>query len=129
MFDPDAPRDLQPLPKEHAVAAVQARGEVQASDKPAIRHICQLVGNLPLALRLVGRYLALHQEEAEAYLQWLRESPLAALDQGTSQRESVPVLRERSVTRLSEDARHASSWLDCWTQPLLIAPSKHGDKG
>ena len=64
--DPRYLRDLHPLPEAHAVAVVQAWGEEQATHEEIIRQICQLIGNLPLALRLAGRYLALHQEEAEA---------------------------------------------------------------
>ena len=71
-------RDLFPLPVEHAVAVIQAWSQEQAGSEPILQQICRLVGNLPLALRLVGRYLALHHEEMEVYLQWLEESPLAA---------------------------------------------------
>jgi hypothetical protein len=98
-------RDFPPLPDVHAVAVVQSWSQEQATYESTLQGICKLVGNLPLALRLVGRYLALHQEEAEAYLQWLQESPLVVLDQGKSQRESVPVLLERSLAKVSEDAR------------------------
>jgi len=83
--------DLHPLPEAHAMTVVQAWGEEQATDEPTIRQICQLVGRLPLALRLVGRYLALHQEEASAYPQWPQDNPLAALDQGQSRRALVIV--------------------------------------
>src|SRR6266436_4465677 len=61
--------------------------------------------NLPLALRLVGRYLAQQEEEASEYLAWLQQTPLAALDQGRSQRESVLVLLQRSVAQLSATAQ------------------------
>lgn len=127
-------RDLHPLPEAHAVTVVQAWGVERATDEPTIRQICQLVGRLPLALRLVGRYLALHQEEAGAYLQWLQDSPLAALDQGQSQHESVPRLLGRSVSKLSQDARRALVIVgllapatfdrDIITQVLSLAPER-----
>jgi tetratricopeptide (TPR) repeat protein len=84
---------------------VQAFGGKQAADASAISRICQYVGNLPLALRLVGRYLAEQEEEAGAYLAWLEQTPLAALDQGTSRQESVPVLLERTTLQLSATAQ------------------------
>lgn len=75
--------------------------EERAADSEATSQICAQVGNLPLALRLVGRYLAQQEEEVSEYLAWLQQRPLAALDQGRSQRESMWVLLQRSVARLS----------------------------
>ena len=110
--------DLRPLPREEAVSVVQAWGQKRAMDETITRQICQIVGDLPLALRLVGRYLAQQEEEASEYLIWLQESPLAALDQGTSQHTSVPVLLERSVNRLSAAARQVLTVLGL----LALAP-------
>ena len=102
--DPVYRLDLQPLAGREAVSVVQAFGGEQAADVSATSRICERVGNLPLALRLVGRYLAVQKEEASEYLIWLERSPLSALDQGTSQQESVPVLLQRSTNRLSATA-------------------------
>jgi hypothetical protein len=52
---------------------VQAFGGEQAADATATSRICERVGNLPLALRLVGRYLAEQEEEASEYLTWLEK--------------------------------------------------------
>ncbi len=105
--DLDALRTLPALADADAVAVVQAWSSNQTDHaaSTALARICQLVGNLPLALRLVGRYLALHQEEATEYVQWLDAGPLPWLDQGTSQQESVPVLLTRSIAHFSEEAR------------------------
>src|SRR5215469_1498308 len=103
--DPAHRLDLQPLPTTEAVNVVQAFGGKRAADAEATSQICTQVGNLPLALRLVGRYLAQQEEEAREYLAWLEETPLAALDQGRSQRESVRVLLQRSMTQLSATAQ------------------------
>jgi hypothetical protein len=103
--DPLYRLDLQPLPELEAVSVVQAFGGEQAADVTATSRISERVGNLPLALRLVGWYLAEQEEEANAYLTWLEQTPLSALDQGTSRLESVPVLLERSTTRLSAAAQ------------------------
>jgi tetratricopeptide (TPR) repeat protein len=103
--DPAYRLDLQPLAEHEAVSVVQAFGGEQAADATATRRICERVGNLPLALRLVGRYLAEQEEEASEYLSWLEQTPLSALDRGTTRQESVPVLLQRSTTRLSAPAQ------------------------
>jgi tetratricopeptide (TPR) repeat protein len=103
--DPALLLDLQRLSPDDAVAVMQAWQAQRPADEAIIKRICQLVGGLPLALRLVGSYLALHQEEAEEYLAWLEDDPFDALDQGSSSRKSVPVLLERSVARLRPDAQ------------------------
>jgi tetratricopeptide (TPR) repeat protein len=103
--DPAYRLDLQPLPEPEAVSVVQAFGGEQAADVTATSRICERVGNLPLALRLVGRYLAEQEEEASEYLTWLEQTPLSALDQGTSRQESVRVLLKRSTIQHSVTAQ------------------------
>jgi tetratricopeptide (TPR) repeat protein len=87
--DPTLLLDLPRLPQDEAVAA----------------RICQLVGGLPLALRLAGSYLALHPDEGKEYLAWLEEDLWGTLDQGSSSHKSVPRLLERSVARLRPAAQ------------------------
>ncbi len=103
--DPVYRLDLQPLPQEEAVSVVQAFGGRRATNAKVTSEICEQVGNLPLALCLVGRYLSQQEEEASEFLTWLQHSPLAALDQGTSSRQSVVVLLERSTSRLNIQAQ------------------------
>ncbi len=106
----DAPadwEDVEPLPSPQAVELLQAWGGTRAADEAAAQRICELLGGLPLALRLAGRYLAQRQEEAADYLAWLEETPLRALDHGQRQRDSVPLLMERSLAQVSEEARDA----------------------
>ncbi len=105
--DPVLLLDLQRLPLEEAVTVVQAWQAQRQTNAAVIERICQLVGGLPLALRLVGSYLALHQDEAEDYLVWLEEDVWQALDQGSTTRKSVPMLLARSVARLSAEAQAA----------------------
>ena len=97
--------ELQPLPPDEAVTVVQAWQAQHQAVRPVIERIVQLVGGLPLALRLAGSYLALHPDEGEEYLAWLEEDLLGALDQGSSLLKSVPVLLERSVARLRPEAQ------------------------
>ncbi len=98
-------QDIVPLPPDEAVALLQAWGGARAADETATRQICELVGGLPLAVRLTGRYLAQMEEEAADYLAWLKEMPLQALDHGQRRLESVPYLLERSLDRVSEETR------------------------
>ena len=55
---------------------------------------------MPLAVRLVGRYLAETGEGASVYLAWLAATPLDALNQGARRQESVPLLLERSLAEV-----------------------------
>jgi tetratricopeptide (TPR) repeat protein len=103
--DPALLLDLQRLPQDEAVAVVQAWQAQRQADNQVIEQIVQLVGGLPLALRLAGSYLALHPDEGEEYLAWLKEDLLGALDQGSSAHKSVPILLERSVARLRPQAQ------------------------
>jgi tetratricopeptide (TPR) repeat protein len=100
-------QDVAPLPNPEAVQLLQAWGGVRAADEVVARRICELVGGLPLAVRLAGRYLAQREEEAADYISWLEKTPLRALDHGGRQWDSVPLLLERSLAQVSEGARDA----------------------
>jgi tetratricopeptide (TPR) repeat protein len=112
--------DVAPLPNPEAVQLLQAWGGERAADVDAARHICELVGGLPLAVRLAGRYLAQREEAAADYLTWLEETPLTALDHGERQEESVPLLLERSLDQVSEGARDALAVVG------ILAPAPFG---
>ena len=104
----DAPedfRDLPPLPEDKAIDLLQAWGKEMASDEGICRSICVLLGRLPLAIFLAGRYLAHRRQIAGDYLAWLKETPLEALDQGKRQHESIPLLMEHSLEQVSDQAR------------------------
>jgi tetratricopeptide (TPR) repeat protein len=97
--------NLRPLPERESMTVLQAWGGKRAADESVVKQICEKVGNLPLALRIAGRYLAHHEEEAYEFLSWLREATFAALDQGKSKHDSVRLLLERSVGKLSADSQ------------------------
>lgn len=63
-------QNISPLSLDDSVGLLQAWGGQWAADEDIVRQICQLLGGLPLAVRLVGRYLAQHEEEAADYLAW-----------------------------------------------------------
>jgi tetratricopeptide (TPR) repeat protein len=97
-------QDLAPLDADDAINLLRKWGDDQVKDTRAAEQICQLVGRLPLAVRLAGRYLARTGETAAAYLEWLRKTPLEALDHGQRRLDSVPVLLEKSLAQVSEAA-------------------------
>jgi tetratricopeptide (TPR) repeat protein len=129
-------QDLTPLPLDKAISLLQAWGGNRATDQDAAHQICDLVGGLPLAVRLVGRYLTQVEEEAVDYLQWLQETPLQALDLGRRRQESVVLLLERSLGQVGESARQVlavASWLalapfdrEVVTAALAVSPGQTG---
>ena len=100
-------QDVKPLEPEDAVELLRAWGKGQAADEAAAERICEVVGRLPLAVRLVGRYLDQTEEPAAEYLAWLEETPIEALSHGEHREESVDLLLERSLAQVSEGARRA----------------------
>ncbi|MDX1687824.1 MAG: tetratricopeptide repeat protein [Candidatus Promineifilaceae bacterium] len=102
-------QDLPPLSHDDAVDLLQMWGGERATEAEPAGQICELVGRLPLAVRLVGRYLDETGEPAADYLAWLEDTPLQALDHGRRQEESVPVLLEKSLAQASDEARKVLS--------------------
>jgi tetratricopeptide (TPR) repeat protein len=100
---------LPPLTSEKAVQLLQAWGHDCASDNVASGKICNLLGGLPLAVFLAGRYMAQSRQLAKDYLTWLKTTPLAALDFGGRQHKSIPILMDRSMAQVGELARAAFS--------------------
>ncbi len=106
----DAPgrfQDLAPLTEQDALRLLRSWGPQQIDSQAAAERICELIGYLPLAVRLVGRYLSVTGEAATDYLSWLTETPLQALDpDGVQRREgSVPWLLERSLAQVGDLAK------------------------
>ena len=104
----DAPADfsdLPPLPMDEAVQLLQAWGEEMASEAKTCQSICNLLGCLPLAIFLVGRYMAHKRQLASEYLAWLEKTSLIALDLGKRQHQSIPLLMEHSLLQVSEQAQ------------------------
>lgn len=104
----DAPanfRDLLPLPTDDAIQLLKAWGGELALDGKVSERICTLLGGLPLAIFLVGRYMAHRRQYASDYLIWLEKTPLTALDLGERQHQSIPLLMEHSLAHVSDLAR------------------------
>ena len=98
---------VEPLPDANAISLFRALAGPRAGDDETVKRICQLVGNLPLALQLAGSYVKRTQIDAVRYLRWLTDTPLAALDFGDRQRDSVPILIERSLEKVTGHAQSA----------------------
>jgi hypothetical protein len=59
----DTCQELGPLPLAEAVTLLQAWGGWPATDQVSAQQICELVGRLPLAIRLAGQHLAARREK------------------------------------------------------------------
>ncbi len=94
---------MDALSLSDSMELLRAWGGSQVTDSSAAEHVCRILGGLPLALRLAGRYLSIHQEEVSSYAEWLDESPLSALGQTSNKAESIPLLLEKSISHLSEE--------------------------
>lgn len=106
----DAPEGWLDVPALDEAAAVSLLCAFAGEIEPGIAtEISVLCARLPLALRLAGRYLAATHEEPQAYLAWLRESPLNALDWRQREQDSVPLLMEHSLQQVNDNARAALS--------------------
>jgi tetratricopeptide (TPR) repeat protein/transcriptional regulator with XRE-family HTH domain len=99
--------NITPLPSDEAVTLLQAWGGARAADELTAQRICELVGRLPFAVRLAGSFMAEKEEDAADFLVELEKKPLKALSTEQRQRESVPLLLERSISRLSKGAQEA----------------------
>ena len=96
-------QDMSPLPIDDAADLLMAWSG-NGVDSEIVRRVCELVGRLPLAVRLAGRYLASTLGNPANYLTWLESSPLVALDQGKLREQSVPLLLERSMEQVGANA-------------------------
>ncbi len=104
----DAPEDfsdLSPLPPEEAVQFLQAWAGTMASDENICQSICGILGGLPLAIFLAGRYMAHKRQFGSEYLAWLEKTPLAALDMGEREHRSISLLMKHSLEQVSNPAR------------------------
>jgi tetratricopeptide (TPR) repeat protein len=104
---PDNAIKLQPMPKDESVELLNSWAPQSCNVKADVEAIAALLGYLPLALCLVGRYLAQTGETAAEYLKWLRAEPWEALnpDDEAHRYSSVPHLLRRSLEQVDERAQ------------------------
>ena len=106
-LQPDYTLAVDVLTDAEALALLQAWGKRYAEDAATGEQICALVGNLALAVRLAGIYMAQQQEPAADYLRWLQADLLDALNplDAETRDKNVQRLLARSVAQVSEDAQ------------------------
>lgn len=100
-------REVGSLPSTEAMALLQAWGGHRATDKAMTGPICDLLGGLPLAIRLAGQYLSAQKESAAHLLVWLEGTALPQLPAEQRQQESVVLLLEHSLSQVGETAQQA----------------------
>jgi tetratricopeptide (TPR) repeat protein len=98
-------QEVGPLTSSAGVALLQVWGGWRATDQTVGRRICDLVGGLPLAIRLIGQFIAAQGEKSAEYLSWLEKTPLTSMEPGQRQPESIGLLLERSLGNVSETAQ------------------------
>ena len=107
---PERTLDLRPLQPEQALALLREFAGDWAQDETAANHLCKLVGYLPLALRLSGRYLFARGVTIAEYVEDLEKLGLTVLELDPQHAsDSVPVLMRKSVEQVSDAARNALS--------------------
>lgn len=98
---------LETSPLAEMVKLLQIRAGNAKMNQEVARQICDLLGRLPLAIELAAAYISAQALSGVDYLNWLNQTPLASLDQPQRQVESIPLLIECSLARLSDEARRA----------------------
>ena len=73
----------------------------------AANEMVRLLGGLPLALFLAGRYLAQRRQQAREFVEWLEQTGLDALHFADRPSKSIPLLMARSLEHVSEAAQAA----------------------
>ena len=101
------PQTIAPLPRPDAVALFQARAG-DDEEQALIEELCDLLGDLPLAINLAAGYLNSYDEPLAGYLALLRGSPLGETLHLAQRRDmSVPATLDLTHARLDDDARLA----------------------
>jgi tetratricopeptide (TPR) repeat protein len=110
--------ELGPFESQSAMALLRAWGGIWVDDLSAAEQVCSLVGYLPLALRLAGHYLTVHNEPIGQYAKWLEATPIEVLNHRSRGFESIPVLLSHSLEQISSDAKTVLSVIGL----LALAP-------
>lgn len=104
-LEPPVPEEaLSILKSWSAISPQESDFQIWSNDPEDDRaigiEICQMVGCLPLALRLAGRYMVQCTVTLKEYLDLLKQTPLAVLHERERQHESVLVLLKHSIEAL-----------------------------
>ncbi|MFN8469679.1 MAG: tetratricopeptide repeat protein [Caldilineaceae bacterium] len=103
----DDGQEIAPLSRAESIELLRAWGGKFTPDDGVTDEIVDLLGGLPLALFLGGRYLAQRRQHTGEFVAWLHEQGLAALHFGNRPHKSIPLLMQSSLAQVSERARAA----------------------
>lgn len=95
---------LPPSAENSAQILAESAGRIPP--KTAER-ICELLGRLPLAIRLVSHHLVAQNLNPNDYLAWLESTSLATLTPDQRQQECLPLVIGNSLKQVSETAQQA----------------------
>jgi tetratricopeptide (TPR) repeat protein len=95
---------VPPLSLERAISLLAMWSNGQHLAEATAEQICELVSCSPLAVRLIGHYLATTQASAQEYLTWLAQTPLAEMTPAQRQSDGAAVVIEHSLAQVSEMA-------------------------
>lgn len=109
---------LEPLSLEEAVRLLHAWSQSQTFNKTALAAICELLGRLPLALRLAGCYMAARRETVQAYLDWLSTTSLVRLTPVQRVEAGVSIVLDQTLAQLDQSSQDLLSILGL----LALAP-------
>ncbi len=76
-------------------------------DNAVAARLCELLGYLPLTVRLTGHYLADNKNNPTEYLDWLETTLLPDMSQDARQQAGVSLVLEKSLAQTSEVAQQA----------------------
>ncbi len=93
---------IGPLPEDDAKSLLARYSDLDESTS-SFGEITDLVGCLPLALKIVGETIRFRNEPPGVLLEALQRSPLQALTPEDRQQKSIIVLLERNIARLGDD--------------------------
>lgn len=97
------------------------------TDEKSVKRLCELLGNLPLALELAGSYLSENPlYTVDEFAELLEEQGLNELHFGDRQKESIPLLLKRTSEKLDEKGNLVWAILGLHP-PLPIPVSAIGD--
>lgn len=96
--------DLAPLSSIDTMMLLRAYEGERIPDLDAVQRIGELLGGLPLAVRLAGRVMAQQALDAQEYLAMLDSKSLTALNWGQRQHEGILLVLQQSVDRVSQPA-------------------------
>jgi tetratricopeptide (TPR) repeat protein len=78
------------------------------TERNIAEQICDLLGRMPLAIRLAGRFLADSKHNSHVFLDWLtNHTELPSLTPGERQKKSIELMLAHTLAQVNETARQS----------------------